>query len=756
MDQTRTLQASLAGHYEIVRELGQGGMATVYLAHDVKHDRDVAIKVLKPEISQSVSAERFLREIHMIAKLSHPHILPLFDSGEAGGALYYVMPRVEGRSLRDWLEDTPQLPINDAVRIACEVAGALDYAHRHGVIHRDIKPENIMLHEGHALVADFGIGKAVSAANDEAVTQTGMSIGTPAYMSPEQAAGEKVDGRSDIYSLGCVLYEMLVGEQPFTGTSMQAVIAKRFIQTPADVGALREGVSRPVARAVQRALARTPVDRYDSAAVFVTSLSEMESISIKHVAPEKSLAVLPFANLSADPENEFFADGITEEILNALASVPELRVAGRTSSFSFKGKQQDLRTIGEQLQVRHVLEGSIRRSGKRVRITAQLSDVANGFQLWSERYDREIEDVFAVQDEIATAIAERMKTTFQADAASKDQRSTDNIEAYEAYLKGRALLYRRGPAIKQGLAMMNRALELDPGYGLAWAGIADTHTLLAFYGLMPPEDAAPHARHAAKQALALAPNLAEAHASAALVATLFDWEWEVADQGFRRSAELNPGYLQGPSWHAIFFIGGACSRWSEAAAMLRELEMRDTLSAYQAGVLAISAGTSGHHEQAMRAADRAVALAPDAFLSLWSRQLVLYFRGDLAASLVAGDAALASSGRNGLALMHSAHTLVDLGDMDGARATYAEMRSRARREYMSPFSMASVAAALGDASDAIALARDAHARRDPHLIVFGPFWRQSRHLRALPEFRRILSEIKIPGWKPGAPEWVDD
>src|SRR6185437_999971 len=276
-DSAARVTAALADRYTIDSELGAGGMATVYLAHDIKHDRDVAIKVLREDIAHSVGAERFLREIHLAAKLNHPNIVALFDSGNIDGVLFYVMPAVDGQSLRELLDSTPQLPIDDAMRIATEVASALEYAHRHGVVHRDIKPENILLHDGHALVADFGIGRALSDASGATFTQVGMNVGTPAYMSPEQAVGETVDGRSDIYSLGCVLYEMLVGEPPFTGPSVQAVIAKRFVQTPADVCALREGVPRTVAVAVQRSLARTPVDRYETAGGLIAALREVIS-----------------------------------------------------------------------------------------------------------------------------------------------------------------------------------------------------------------------------------------------------------------------------------------------------------------------------------------------------------------------------------------------------------------------------------------------------------------------------------------------
>ena len=317
--------------YTLDAEIGAGGMPTVHRARDLRHGRPVAIKMLRPDVAQSVGTERFLREIQLAAQLSHPHILPLFDSGEAAGvngaaALFYVMPLVMGESLRDRLDRERPLPVADAVRIAAEVADALDYAHRNGIVHRDIKPENILLQDGHAVVADFGIGKALSAAAEASVTQTGISIGTPAYMSPEQAAGEQVDGQSDLYSLGCVLYEALVGEPPFTGPNAQAVIAKRFIQTPADVTALRDGIARPVARALQRALARTPIDRFDTVAEFLAALREPEAATTSRSdTPERSIAVLPFANLTADPENEYFADGITEEILTALSQVNELK-----------------------------------------------------------------------------------------------------------------------------------------------------------------------------------------------------------------------------------------------------------------------------------------------------------------------------------------------------------------------------------------------------------------------------------------------
>jgi serine/threonine-protein kinase len=661
------------------------------------------------------------------------------------------MPNVEGFSLRDRLKSEAKLPIEEALRVVREVAGALDYAHRHDVVHRDIKPENIMLHDGHAMVADFGIGKALSAVDDQVFTQTGISVGTPAYMSPEQASGDAIDGRTDIYSLGCVLYEMLTGEQPFTGPTAQAVIAKRFVQTPPDVSGLREGVSRVIAKVVQRTLARAPVDRFETGASLIAALSQPDSPS-RAESPEKSIAVLPFANMSADPENEFFADGITEEILNALAQIPELRVAGRTSAFSFKGKNVDLRVIGEQLNVRTVLEGSVRRSGKRVRIAAQLIDVTNGYHLWSERYDREIEDVFAVQDEIAVAIAERMKATVnQARGAGLDQRATENISAYEAYLKGRALLYRRGNAVKQGMALMAEALALDPNYGLAWAGLADAYTVLGYYSQLSAEDAGSNARRAAVKALEAGPDLPEAHSARAMVSLLFDWDFDAAERGFKRALELNPGYIQGAGWYYLHFLGFASARWDESIQGMLELEKREPLSGYIAAILSIGHSSAGRApEKAIRWANRALELEPNAFLSLWALPLALYTGGEYAKAIETCDYALAMSGRAVLALPTVALAHVDNGQPEEARSIYDEMRARSRREPIAPTEFAIVAAALGDKTAAVDFAREAFQRHDPQLPIFARGWMGARYLRALPEFQEVLAVLKLPNWEPAA------
>ncbi len=370
------LRAALAGRYAIERELGRGGMATVYLADDVKHRRVVAVKVLRPELAASLGPERFLREVEIAARLNHPHILALYDSGEADGFLFYVMPHIKGESLRVKLERERQLPVEEALAITRHVASALSHAHAHHVIHRDIKPENILLHEGEAMVADFGIALAVNAAADRRVTHTGFAVGTPEYMSPEQGTGDRtLDARSDVYSLACVLYEMLAGEPPYTGPTAQALIAKVMVDPVPAVRRLRPTVPPGVDQALRKALAKAPADRFASMAAFTDALSAP-------AAPRPpSVAVLPFRNLSADPENEYFADGITEDVIAHLSKVRALKVISRASVMPFKHREQSLKEIAARLEAATLLDGSVRRAGDRVRLVAQLVDAETGRNL---------------------------------------------------------------------------------------------------------------------------------------------------------------------------------------------------------------------------------------------------------------------------------------------------------------------------------------------------------------------------------------
>ncbi len=556
------LQTALPERYRVEREAGRGGMATVFLAHDDKHDRQVALKVLHPELASTLGPERFLREIKVAARLSHPYIVPVHDSGKAGDLLYYVMPFVDGESLRQRLAREGRLALGDAIAIAREVAAALDYAHRQQVVHRDIKPENVMLHEGGALVTDFGIAKAVEAAGSEHITATGVAIGTPTYMSPEQAAGTSTpDGRSDIYSLGCVLFEMLTGKAPFTGPTPQAVITRRFLEPAPSVRSFRPEVPEEVDRAVARALERDPGQRFATAAQFSQALithtgstppqvTPTGTLTTASATPGKSVAVLPFVNMSADPENEYFSDGVAEEIINALTRIEGLRVASRTSSFAFKGKNEDISGIGRQLKVGTVLEGSVRKAGDMLRVTAQLVNVADGYQFWSERYDRKLEDVFAIQDEIAGSIVKALRGVLSTEEKKAIEAApAADVKAYDYYLRGRQFFHQfRRTGIQFARRMFERAMEADPNYVPAYAGAADCCSFLYMYWDASKSNL-DGADSYSRRALEIDPGRAEAHASRGLALSLSK-QYDEAEQEFETAIQLNPNLFEGHYFYA--------------------------------------------------------------------------------------------------------------------------------------------------------------------------------------------------------------
>jgi serine/threonine protein kinase/Flp pilus assembly protein TadD len=576
------LRTTLAKRYIVEREVGRGGMATVYLARDIKHGRQVALKVLHPELAASLGSERFLREIQIAARLQHPHILPLYDSGQVEGSdgaqplLYYVMPFVEGESLRDRLQRERPLPVEEAVRIGRDVAAALDYAHRHGVVHRDIKPENVMLHEGEAIVTDFGIAKAVSAAGGESLTQTGLAVGTPTYMSPEQASGEREpDGRSDIYSLGCVLYEMLAGSAPFTGPTAQAMIMKHFTDPVPSARAARPAITLDLEQVVTRMLAKDPSERFATAAQValalgspkVTTPAEATLVATSVIPNKKSIAVLPFADMSPQKDQDYFCEGVAEEIINALSKIDALHVASRTSAFAFKGKNEDMGEIGKSLKVATVLEGSVRKSGSRLRISAQLVNVADGYHLWSERYDRELEDVFAIQDEIAENIVKALRVVLsENERRAIEKNRTDNVQAYDYYLRGRQFFHQwRRKGVEYARRMFERAIEVDPKYALAYAGIADCCSFIYTYW----DASAAHleqAEAASRKALELAPDSAEVHTSRGL-ALAFIRRHEEAEQEFEAAIRLNPKLFE-----AHYFQGRALLQQGKFAEAVRSFE----------------------------------------------------------------------------------------------------------------------------------------------------------------------------------------
>ena len=606
------LTEALKSKYRINRELGRGGMATVYLAEDLRHGRDVAVKVLHPDLSSALGPDRFLREIRLAARLNHPHILPLFDSGEAQGFLYYVMPYIEGESLRDLMTREGRIPIDQACSIARSVAGALDYANRNKIVHRDIKPENIMINEGEAMVMDFGIAKALTAASNETLTQIGMVVGTPAYVSPEQAAGEiEIDGRSDQYSLGCVVFEMLSGERPFSGPTAQAVLNKRFTEPAPSLRSKVRDVPDETDAAVAKAMSQDAARRFLTSGEFAKAMVPAVVITPTQTpAPEgvqavKSIAVLPFTNTSADTENEYFTDGMAEEIINALSKIKSLGVASRTTTFGFKGTTEDIREIGRKLEVSTVLEGSVRKMGNKIRLSAQLINVATGLQLWSERYDREIEDVFAIQDEIAQNIVKALRIVLSEEEKKAIEKvSTDNVQAYDYYLRGRTFFHQhRRTSMEFARQMFTRAIEVDPNYSRAYAGIADCCSILFMY-FDARESNLKQADKASQKALDLDPDLAEAHSARGLSYSLSK-RYDLAQEEFETAMRLDPKLYEAPYFYARAFLAQGMA-YEAAPLFERAASLRP--DDYQARAFLAAAYTQqGRIGEAGKASRRAIA-----------------------------------------------------------------------------------------------------------------------------------------------------
>ncbi len=722
------LTAALADRYRIEHELGAGGMATVYRAHDLRHGRDVAIKVLRDEVAESLGRERFLREIRLAARLTHPHVLPLHDSGEAGGFLYFVMPLMEGQTLRDRLRQEGQLPVETAVRLAAEVADALDYAHRQDVVHRDIKPENILLHEGHAIVADFGIGKAIVAASESfTFTQVGVTVGTPAYMSPEQAAGEELDGRSDLFALGCVLYEMLTGEPPFTGPTLQAVIAKRFHHTPPAVTAARPAVPASVSHTIERLLEKDPAARIASGALVVAALRSQETTSPVPRRADPSVAVLPFANMSPNADDGYFADGITEEIINVLAQVDGLRVAARTSCFAFKGKDEDLRVVGEKLGVQHVLEGSVRKAGPRLRITAQLIKVSDGYHVWSERYDRELVDVFALQDEIASAIAGKLQLSLLAGSERGAVRAGPrSVEAYELLLKGRVLLWQRGRAILDAFPCFEQAVALDPDLVEAHCLLGDAHRLKWIYGMAPASETIPPAQAAVNRALTLDPENIQALTTLANIRAAYDNDIEAAVTLSDRVLAREPLHVQALCERALVVAlrrDSSPQRFAQSLQQLRTARRADPLSAWAAALESISLSCVGLRDEAEREARRAVALDGHAFTGRWALAWTLSDLGRDDEAMAVALETLPMSGRNPRILAEMAAIHARRGEVSAAQAILDELRTRATTGYVESSLVGAVSAALGSMDQARALVARGMAEHEPYWqFAKSPAW----------------------------------
>ncbi len=657
-DPQERLQTALADRYRLARELGRGGMATVYLAQDLRHDRPVALKVLHPHLAATLGPERFLREIRLAARLQHPHILSVHDSGESAGFLWFTMPYVEGESLRERLTREHQLPVDEALRLAREAALALDFAHRHGVIHRDIKPENILLVDGQALVADFGIGRALdSPEEDDRLTQTGMVVGTPAYMSPEQASGVKdLDGRTDIYSLGIVLYEMLAGEPPFTGGNMQAVAAKRLSGEVPSLRRLRPAIPDWLERAVMKALATLPADRYATPAQLAHALeTPLPATTVTRAEPgrprvrvpssvalvigvlltasmgmllwqrshqqaeppgTKMLAVLPFKNLGA-PGDQYFTDGLTEEITSRLAGVADLGVISRTSADQYKGTSKTIKQIGQELGVGYVLEGSVRwekspDGSSRVRVTPQLIRVSDDRHLWAERYDAVLAEVFQVQSSIADRVITAMGVALgEPDRRSLEERPTSDFEAYDFYLRANEY-YGRSYAredIRTAIQLCQRAIALDSTFVRAHGLLSQAYSSLYWFFYDRSDVALEHAKTAADVAIRLRPDLPDGHIALGYYYYWGKLDYDAALKEFdlARARQPNNGQLA----FATAAVQRRQGRLTEAIETFRKAVELDPRSGEVRFNLGETYALVRDYQPALRSVDEAIGIIPD-------------------------------------------------------------------------------------------------------------------------------------------------
>ncbi len=741
------LNDALQGRYIVERELGRGGMATVYLARDLRHDRSVALKLLHPDLAASLGAERFLREIRTTARLQHPHILTLLDSGEAGGLLWYTMAYVEGESLRQRLEREVQLPIEDAVRLASEIALALDYAHRHGVVHRDIKPENILLSDGQALVADFGVARAIDAGRDDRLTETGLALGTPTYMSPEQAtASSTVDGRSDIYALGTVLFEMLAGEPPFTGPTAQSVVAKRFLEPTPHVRTLRGTVPETVELALLKSLEKLPADRFATGAEFAAALHQPASLSGAAERPPPELphrrrpraavlsalalllggaaylvyslvlsdnngadglttvAILPFRPLLQGDETGALGIGIPDAIITRLANVSQLRVRPTSAIIRYQDQAPDIGAVAKALRTDYVLNGTVEPAGERLRVSVQLLRAKDGALLWGEHYDLARQDLLTLQDSIARRVSAALAIRMSDEERARVYRHyTSNAAAYERYLAGRAQLARlTKESTLAAVDNFQRALQLDPNYALARAGLAmasaDMH--LRFASAPEVKTWGARAEQEARHALTLDPNLAEAHLAMAAVYRKAEFNWNGTLEEARRALALNPSIDLGHYYRAAaFYHLGLFERAREEVREGEKVNPENRVEQVRTeGVIAL---LSGHPDQAVDLFEQVRRLSDRPVSDSYLAQAYFYYgeraRAEATLDTLSRSSSASAVGRAKAAL---ASFVAARGDRNRAQALLREVTGGGYMDHHVAYSIGVAYAQLGQLGEA--------------------------------------------------------
>jgi len=778
LESLQRLTAALADRYRIERELGQGGMATVYLAEDLKHHRRVAIKVLRPELGAALGPDRFLREIETTAALHHPHILALYDSGEAAGCLYYVMPYVEGESLRDRLAREKQLPLEEALQIARELADALSYAHARGVIHRDIKPENVLLESGHALVADFGIARAVSAAGGEALTQTGLAVGTPTYMSPEQAAGERdLDGRSDLYALGCVLYEMLAGQPPFTGPTVESVVHQHLTAAPRAITELRPAVPAEIAGVLQRALAKNRADRFNPVAQFSDALrpatlrtpgtvptaprtvrsplrlaivattvvvvaaaawigSRILGQDSRHASYER-LAVLPLDNQTGDSGQAFFADGMTRELIGVLTDAG-VRVLGHRAVAVYRGTTLPMSRVAKDLNVDAIVTGTVLQAGDVVQVAVEVTDPQTDENLWARTFSRPATEVVTLQHEIALQIARgiRARLTPDQERLLGDAPPVDP-RAYAQYLLGQEQVNRRTPeSIRRGVDYLSRSLALDSTFGPAWATLALANAIGVFYDAIPADSGRAATERATHRALTIDSTLGDALIARGTMRWVVDWDWGTAAEDLRRGMARNPTTL---AQEFYSFFPWAMGQFEEATRVGRHVLELEPTTAQWHGDLAWDRWSAGDSAEARASALRAIALDSTFAEPYWVLAFIDADGGDIAAAHRWAALFERVGGNPTVRKLLDGYAMGRGGDTTGARRA-----SRSLEDAGALAMSALVLAALGDKDAMYSTFARVIDARDPNAIWFLNAAPALRPWRQEPRYQALLERMGLP------------
>ncbi|HEV7706410.1 MAG TPA: protein kinase [Gemmatimonadaceae bacterium] len=800
------LQEALGAGYVAGAEMPPGGMSRLFLATETALERTVVVKVLPPELTSEVSAERFRREMLLTARLRHPHILTVLHAGFENGLLYFISPYIEGESLRTRLVREPQLPVSEVVRIVRELADALSFAHTAGIVHRDVKPENVLLERGHAVLADFGVARALEqATGGVSLTGAGLGIGTPGYMAPEQLTGDvSLDGRADLYALGAVAYEMLAGTPLFDAQSSHQLVAAHLSATPIPLITRRPDLRPELAALVMRLVAKEPSERPGTAAEVLAVLDQLSkndlvrtgargrirrggaiaatgaivligfvgyyaarmrsqstrvppiaranpsatqtSIDSPGAAQSKSIAVLPFVNMSDDRENEYFSDGMTEELIDALAKVDGLRVAARTSSFAFRGKNEDVAAIGARLHVQAVVEGSVRRQGRRLRVTAQLVSTTDGYHLWSETYDRELRDVFQVQDEVSRAIVAALRVKLRLANRSDTaivRVGTNDPEAHDLYLRGRFLWNQRTyTSLLSAQRFFERAIQRDSMYAGAYSALAQTIILLPVYSsAVRPLDAFPQARAAAAHALALDSTLAAAHATLGYASIFTDYDWSAAALEFRRALELDPNDATAHDWYSSYL--NATGQPEAAVKEVQRAVSLDPLSRIINGDLAVQYVLGRRYDAAAQQIRVMQELDPS-FAGAGEIPCYVHIaRHEYAVAVSECEHSLAVSGRENGGLGLLAFSYAGAGDTAKATAILSELKSFAARRYLAPSELAYTYLGLGQRTEALFWLDSAVSARDPSMAnyVSDPMFDA---VREDPRYRRMLTRMNLP------------